>query len=92
MSPSSMNINGGGGWGDLEFRSKLQGDAGTEPSKKAVPGAGASRGAGGPFEGSLGGAKAGHDVTHFFFEGRERGPGGGNRFVRIFASFYTYVD
>ena len=35
MSPSSMNINGGGGWGDLEFRSKLQGDAGTKTEKRS---------------------------------------------------------
>ncbi len=60
--------------------------------KKGLFGLGASRVAGGLFEGSLGGAKAGHDGPHFYFEGRERGPGGGNRCVRIFASFYPYVD
>ena len=60
--------------------------------KKPFSGSGASRGAGGPFEGSLGGAKAGHDGPHFYFEVGGRGPGRGDRYVRIFASVYPYVD
>ena len=60
--------------------------------KKTVFGSGASRGAGGPFEGSLGGAKEGHGGPLFYFEGGEWGPGWGDRYVRIFASLYQYVD
>ncbi len=43
--------------------------AGGGARKGAVPGSGALRGTGGPFEGSLGGAKERRDGPHFYFEG-----------------------